>query len=1123
VGAVAKTPYALDMAVCRSCGADLTPAARFCASCGAPVSARSGDERKVITVLFADLVGSTATGAAQDPEEFGAAIRPQLARIREALERYGGTIEKYIGDAVVAVFGAPVTREDDPERAVRAGLAIMDALGDAARVAINTGEAVVAVGAQAERGDEIVLGDVVNTAYRIEEATPAGSVFVGEATYRATREAIEYDERPPIEAKGKADPVPVWEALKARSSLPASSERTPQAPLVGRDEELTLILNTLARSRRHQSVQLVTLIGVAGIGKSRLVWELQQRLEQEAERIRWHRGRCLPYGDGVAYWALNEIVKSGAGILESDDAAAAHQKLRTSVERIISDADEAAWIEGHLRPLLALGTPEAGETRDEAFSAWRQCVEAMARRGPLVLVFEDLHWADEGLLDFIEHVADWSRSAPVLLVCTARPDLLERRPGWGGHGNALTITLPPLTSEETATLLSLLLSRSEVPDGLREALLTRAAGNPLYAEEFVRMLVERNLLVLEDDGWKLRASEVPMPESVQGIIASRLDALAPAEKALVQTAAVVGRTFLPDALAAVASVDRAEVDRTLQALVRRGIFRRYSAPVGAEGEYVFHHALVRDVAYGQIPRARRGEKHIRAAEWVEALGRPEEYAETAAHHYLAALEYVRAAGGDVEHFARPARSALKRAGERELGLNAYAAAARFFSAALELSPEEDERPELLFNYGKALSRSTAPDEEVLALARESMLAAGDIERAAECEVILGELLWRRGQRDEAFARLHDAVALLEDQRPSYAKAYALSTLAGLRIRADEAEPALEAARAAMVISDDLGLDDLRAGALNTIGVARVTTGDRGGLDDLKRSIEIAEKANSPESIRGYFNLGGMLANLGDLSAATAFHAQGHRIAERFGDAAWMEYFDAERVYKQYWSGEWEAALSLADELIVRAERGASRRLELDGCLVRGWIALARGDDDQAMADANRARDFSVESGVPQNLYPALALRARTLAATGRETEAADCAQELLRLMRERPSFPSFWAIDVAVVLDELGRGSELAAASARGPETRWLEAARAYVDSDPGRAADVLAEIGALPEEAHARMKAATIALQEGRSVDAEDELARALEFYRRVGALSYVSAAEVLLDARRVESARSF
>ena len=975
------------------------------------------------------------------------------------------------------------------------------------------------VGARAERGDEIVLGDVVNTAYRIEEATPAGCVFVGEATYRPTRDVIDYGERRLIEAKGKPEAVPAWEALRARSTLPAVSERPLQTPLVGRQEELTLVLNTLARAKRHQTVQLVTLIGAPGIGKSRLLWELQLTLERASEPIRWHRGRSLPYGEGVAYWALEEIVKNAAGILETDDAAAAHEKLHAAVQRVIDDAREAAWTEAHLRPLLGLGIPEPGETRDEAFSAWRQCVEAMAKRTPRVLVFEDLQWADEGLLDFIEHMADWSRDAPVLLLCTARPDLLDRRDDWGSHGNALTITLPPLSSDETGELLSLLLDRAGVPAGLRETLLARAEGNPLYAEEFVRMLVERRLLVQEDGGWTLRPDDLPVPESVQGIIASRLDALDADEKAIVQAASVIGRTFFPDALAAVAARTRDDVDRLLGGLHRRGIFRAYRAPAGVEREHVFHHALVRDVAYGQIPRARRAAKHLRAADWLESFGRPEDHAETAAHHYLAALEYARALGDNVDAFADRARAALRRAGDRALALNAFDASARFFAGALELSPESRERADLLFSYGKALSASAAPDEGVLLEARDAMVAADDADRAAETDVMLAELMWQRGRRDEAFAHLADAVARVEGRPPSYAKARAFSMLAQFKIRGDEAPAALEAARTTMTIADELGLDDLRADALMTIGLTRVTTGDLGGLEDLERSIAIAEAANSPLSLRGYLNLGSMVANLGDLRRAASLYAQGHRLAERFGGAAWSVWLEVERLFEHYWKGEWDAACALADQLLARAERGQGRRLEHGACLVRGWIALARGDVATALADADRALAFAREAGEPQNLYPALALRARTRAAAGSGAEAAASADELLHLMRDQPSLPSFWVVDLAIVLARLGRGAELIDASSAVASTRWLEAACAYIAGDLARAADLYAEVGALPEEAYARLMAAATAVANGRAA-ADDQLPRALDFYRRVGAAAYCREAEALLAASELSLA---
>ena len=374
--------------------------------------------------------------------------------------------------------------------------------------------------------------------------------------------------------------------------------------------------------------------------------------------------------------------------------------------------------------------------------------------------------------------------------------------------------------------------------------------------------------------------------------------------------------------------------------------------------------------------------------------------------------------------------------------------------------------------------------------------------------MLSELLWRRGQREAAVSQVQEAVALLDDRPASYAKAYALSTLAGLRIRADQPEEAVVAAEAAMSLATELSLDDLRASALNRIGVARAATGDRSGLADIEQSIEIAESANLPESIRGYFNLGGILANLGDLHRAAEMHLQGQRLAERFGDASWLEYFEAERVYEDFWSGDWEAALALAERLIDRAERGTSLRSLLDGCLVRGWIALARGDLAQATADAERALEFSRQAGDPQDLYPALAFRARVWLEAGQTTEAAATVDELLRCLREQPSFPSFWTVDAAIVLAAFGRGAELAEASADAPATRWLEAAIAYGSGEPLHAAELCAAIGALPDEAYMRTAAAADLAARSREAEAAAELSRALDFYQRVDAAAYLERA---------------
>src|SRR5262245_5916961 len=413
-------------------------------------------ERKVVTVLFADLAGFTSRAESMDPEDVAALLDPYHAQPRSDLERFGGTVEKFIGDAVMAIFGAPVAHEDDAERAVRAALAIRDWAERESielRVGINTGEALVTLGAQPLEGQGMAAGDVVNTAARLQSAAPLGGVLVGEQTFRATERAIEYTEAEPVEAKGKSQPIPVWLAVAARARV--SVERVQGVPLVGRRRELELLAGALDRARQERSPELVTLMGVPGIGKSRLVLELFDRIEQEQEITFWRHGRCLPYGEGITFWALGEMVKAQARILEGDSEEEAGRKLHEEVED--------PWIESYLRALVGLPTTAEGgaERRDEAFTAWRHFFEGLAERRPLVLVFEDVHWADDNLLDFLDHLIDWASGVPLLVVCTARPELLARRPSWGGgKQNVLTISLSPLSDEDTARLLGELLERS---------------------------------------------------------------------------------------------------------------------------------------------------------------------------------------------------------------------------------------------------------------------------------------------------------------------------------------------------------------------------------------------------------------------------------------------------------------------------------------------------------------------------------------------------------------------------------------------------------------------------------------------------------------------------------------
>jgi class 3 adenylate cyclase len=687
--------------LCGECGAELPPGAGFCPTCGTPVRTRArlaGEERKVITVLFSDLVDSTAHAEQLDPEDLRGLHSPYFTRVRAEVERFGGTVEKFIGDAVMALFGAPVAHEDDPERAVRAALAIRDSVPELnenspelelhVRIAVNTGEAVVDLGASPGEGEGMVAGDVVNTCARLQTAAPVDGILVGESTYRATAGAIEYRELAPVHAKGKQELVLAWQAVQ----LAADGRARPPSQLVGRTQELSHLLDALVRVCKERNPQLVSLVGEPGIGKTRLVRELVGAVESEPNFGSWLGGRCLPYGDGVSFAALAEMARSESGILTSDSSEEAAAKLRAAVEALPGEID-AGWLESHLRPLVGL-EGAAAERREDSFSAWRRFFEALSEREPLVLVFEDLHWADPGVLDFIDYLVDWASGVPLLVLCTARPELLERRPDWGGgKRNAITISLSPLSQEETGELVHALLGQPALPAAITVPLVTHAGGNPLYAEEYARMLVERGFLVREKGGWRLADEDLPLPESVQGTIAARVDGLPRDEKAVLQQAAVVGKVFWLGAVASCAGIERTAAERLLHALERKEFVRRERrSSVANEVQYTFRHVLVRDVAYAQLPRARRADAHSRAAAWVEGLpGVAEDQAEQLAHHYRSALELARALGEDTTDVAVRAALAFHRAGERALGLNAYEAAARFFAEELELLPEDDGR------------------------------------------------------------------------------------------------------------------------------------------------------------------------------------------------------------------------------------------------------------------------------------------------------------------------------------------------------------------------------------------------------------------------------------------------
>ena len=1061
-------------------------------------------ERKVVTVLFADLVGFTARAEQLDPEDVEAILRPYHERLRGELERFGGTVEKFIGDAVMALFGAPVAHEDDPERAVRAALAIRDwAREDDAvqvRIAVNTGEALINLGARPEAGEGMAAGDVVNTTARLQSAAPVNGVIVGETTYRATQPVIDYRDVDAVEAKGKAEPLQVWEALEPRSRVETEAVST-HRPLIGREHELDQLVGALTRARREHSPQLVTLVGVPGIGKSRVVTELFAVVEADPEIIFWRHGRSLPYGDGVTFWAVAEMVKAQAGILETDTAEEAGAKLRSTLDDLVEES-ERDRLEAYLRPLVGLAgeVETGGDRRAESFSAWRRFFEALADRRPLVLIFEDLHWADDDLLDFVDELADWVEGVPMLVLCTARPELLDRRPGWGGgKRNAVTVSLAPLCEDETARLIAQLLNRSVLPAETQAALLARAGGNPLYAEQFVRMYAERG-------------EQTELPETVQGIIAARLDSLDLDGKSLLQNAAVLGKVFWAGALAAISSVSVAELEERLRPLVRREfVTRGRRSSVAGETEYEFGHVLVRDVAYGQIPRAERVAKHRRAAEWIESLSpdRSEDRAEMLAHHYLAALEFARAAGIDLTEVAGAARAALREAAERAASLGSYGQSIRLYDAALELWPEDE--PERVI---VSLSREHAfyehgefPDLDVLDTLGTALATSGHGELAAQAEMLAAKTAWAIGKGNVAEQHGDRALALMADAPSSPAKAMVLVERARLLMLAYQYDRSRVLLDEGLPMAERFGLDRLRASGLVTLGTMPDTD-----IAVIKRGIEIALRMDDVQQIqRGYNNLGERMWTEGDLEGALESYEAGRRSTYRLGGHALLRWLDAQQAWAFHCVGEWDPALALLDGFLAESDAGALHYQDQLARLLRAQMRYGRGDVDGAFEDAELGAAAAREAGDPQALL-SLELSFPLLIGEGRIDEANRLLDELYAAVYAENFV---YAMDGPLAMADLGRVDALrAAVEGAAIGEPWRLVVGALLQGDYVTAADRYADVGARTYEAHSRFRAAKRLLDQGQQAAATEQLGRALAFYRSVGATRYIRDGEALLRA---------
>ena len=1004
-------------AICSSCGAENPAGQRFCGDCGSPLGEQPATEasapavplpdtpvaeRRLVSVLFADLVGFTTLSESRDAEEVRELLSRYFDTCRRLVELYGGTVEKFIGDAVMAVWGTPTATEDDAERAVRAALdlvAAVSALGDEvgapelrARAGVLTGEAAVTLGAT---GQGMVAGDLVNTASRVQSVAEPGSVFVGEATRRATERAIVYQDAGTFELKGKEGETQLWRALRVVSGVRGQLKSEGlEAPFVGRDRELRQIKDLFHVCADESRAQLVSVTGIAGIGKSRLAWEYYKYVDGLADTTYWHRGRCLAYGEGVTYWALADMVRMRCLISEDDEPQSALQKLQAALEEHLLDPEERRFVEPRLAQLLGLGEQETRE-RQDLFAAWRLFFERLADTYPTVLAFEDMQWADASLLDFVEHLLEWSRNSPLFVITLARPELAERRPTWGaGHRNFTSLYLEPLNEQAMEELLAGLVPG--LPESLREQILARAEGVPLYAVETVRMLLDRGLLV--EDGATYRVAgeieSLEVPETLHALIAARLDGLSAEERRLLGDAAVLGKTFTPDALAALAGMERDRLEELLSGLVRREVLGQQSDPRSPEqGQYGFLQDLLRHVAYETLPKGERRAKHLAAAEYLsEALG-DEEVAEVVASHLLDAYRLGPEAA-EAEPLRRRAHAGLLRAGERAGSLGASAEAERYFEQAAELTEDPAEQAAALTRAGQ-MAINAGASERARSLYEQAIdlyEATGETHAAARTASMLASVEQVSGHLDDAIERMERAYEVIAEDEPDEDLALLLARLGSVHYFGGNPEQAAEWTERALEIAEALKLPEIlcRGWNIKAMTIMPRRPEEARGLYELSLNTAVAHElhfranmARTQLSDNG-FRRDRYGESLGHLEQTLEF-------GRRTGDRVQEWFALSELTYALFMLGRWNEALERLAE-IPDDQVGTSTQVisPLTGVLE---LYLHRGRLDEARALLARYEELARTTSDTQTLGGYYAALAGVRLAEANPREALTAAEE----------------------------------------------------------------------------------------------------------------------------------
>ena len=1112
---------------CHVCAAPNPPDVKFCGECGslldrltpteevgeASSSEREAPtaERRLVSVLFADLVGFTTLSETRDAEDVRELLSEYFETSRALIERYGGVVEKFIGDAVMAVWGTPTANEDDAERAVRAALeltAAVSALGEElgapdlrARAGVLTGEAAVTIGAQ---GQGMVAGDLVNTASRIQSVAAPGEVFVGEATRRASDAAIEYRDAGSFELKGKAEPMPLWRAARVvalRGGLVKAAGIEP--PFVGRDRELRLIKELFHTTADEERANLVSVVGVGGIGKSRLAWEFEKYIDGLAADAWWHRGRCLAYGDGVAFWALAEMVRGRAGIAEDEGSASASVKLRDTIDRLIEDPAERRFVEPRLAQLLGLEDRLTGD-QENLFSAWRILFERMSDHLPVILIFEDIHWADSALLDFVEYLLDWSREHPVFVITLSRPELLDRRPTWGAGRRAFTsMTLDPLPAAAMERLLAGPLPG--LPAELLAKILERAEGVPFYAVETVRMLIDRGIIVREGDSFRAVGSieTLEVPETLQALIAARLDGLEPAERLLLQDASVLGKTFTPEGLVAMTGRPVDEVEPLLMALVRKEMLSVATDPLSPDrGQYGFIQDLVKKVAYDTMSKRERKGRHLAAATHLLATADEDEVIEVVAAHYLDA--YLAGPGDpDANEVRSLASSTLVKAGERAASLGARAEARRHFEQAADLSDVPMDQAALWERAGVEAAAGGQGDEGAGLFQRaiERFEELGATHPAARVSARLGEHLWASGKGADAIEMMERSFQVLSDEEPDAALATLASQLGRFLYFSGHADEGAARLEVALDLAEAQDLPEILSMALNTKGVTLIGGGRaREGIALVRFALDVALEHEIPSAaLRAYYNLADAMTHKDEAREGAELVRAGLAFARRLGNRFWEWSFLAQ-VYPLYVLGEWDEIIAMIDSIPPRAEELARISMVTQVGLM-AVVHLHRGDLAAALDAHSRFPDAKDADDV-QERGDWLIGDAVLALGDGRVEDAMRAASEAFSLQQE------------------LGMGAE-------GTKEAFVLAVESALQlGDPAAAERLLLVVESLPAgrfpaylDGHARRFRARMASD---AADAERGFKAAIGRFRELEAVFWTAATELEFSEWLVSQGRA-